>query len=180
LKITTFDFGNKTGWAEFDGGSIESGTENFTPHRGESAGMRWRKFKSWLIEFLKSSNPDVVIFEQPVARASGAAREVMYGMTTRCQEYCDFLGIDYKPVNPVTLKRFATGKGNANKEAMLAAAAEKRREFYTARAEKMGWDKYRAYMALEALPEIASHDEADAILVLLWGLEEYKYAEGVL
>lgn len=53
--------------------------------------------------------------------------------------------LSYKTISPAELKKFATGKGNADKDAMIAAA-------------KMKWD----------ITDITDN-EADAAFVALWG-----------
>ena len=46
------------------------------------------------------------------------------GMVTRVQEVCEIFDVKYTPVHSGTLKKFATGKGNASKERMLELAIE--------------------------------------------------------
>ena len=60
--------------------------------------------------------------------------------------WAELRGVPYEGVPVGTIKRFATGKGNANKDAMIAAA------------------RARGFSP-------ADDNEADAIAILFWALE---------
>jgi hypothetical protein len=101
----------------------------FDLRRGESPGMRFLRFNRWLQELVDRAAglPVLVIYEQTVGRThftSGSQLEVAYGFATRVQEFCATRGIDHTPLSPSSLKKFATGKGNSKKPAMLAAARQ--------------------------------------------------------
>ncbi|HAR38119.1 MAG TPA: hypothetical protein DCS09_05830, partial [Porphyromonadaceae bacterium] len=51
----------------------------------------------------------------------GAATEIAAGFATHLQSTCADLDIDHTSVHTATLKKHATGKGNASKEVMMAA-----------------------------------------------------------
>lgn len=158
MKTLTLDCATRTGWATNAGGGVESGYQDFPIPRGASIGTRWIHFRTWLADLLDRTQPDLVIFEQPFVGTmkSGTAAEVAYGMVTRVQEIAESRKIDYRPVHNAVLKRFATGKGNAKKPAMMAAA--------TARFGRT----------------IADDNEADALLMLAWadaGMPEQEPAK---
>lgn len=168
MVILCIDPGTFLGWAIYVNGAIETGEESFKPQRGESTGMRWLHFRSWLVKILTAgySAPDLVIFEQAVARASGAAREIMYGQATRIQEECERQGINYETINPNTLKMFATGKGNSGKDKMLAAARREAKKLQSC-SKRTGFE------------EITSDNEGDALLILCWAMSKgYHEMEG--
>ena len=50
---------------------------------------------------------------------------VTVGMMTRIQEECELRNIQYMPLHSATLKKFATGKGNADKKTILQTARKK-------------------------------------------------------
>lgn len=164
MNILTFDVGNNCGWAcvettTADTGPAEHrvtvhytehGVESFKPARGESQGMRYMKFRHWLKKMLVDTRPDLVVYERPKGLRGTAAQEILWGMVTRIMEECDQHGINYTAVSPSELKRWATGKGNANKERMLAAA--------------------RLRYPSEV---VGDHNEADAMLILAWAREKY-------
>ena len=76
----------------------------------------------------------------------------MYGgFLSHLQEYCDNLSVNipYAGIPVGTLKKYATGKGNAGKPAMIAAACAK------------GW-------------EPVDHNEADALWILDYAVNVLK------
>jgi len=123
INILSIDSGTKTGWATLIHGSIDSGVQDFSLKRGESAGMRFFNFRSWLNRMLNKFKVDIVIYEQAHHRG-GPATMIGVGLVTRIQEECDIREIQYMPLHSATLKKFATGKGNASKELMLKSARE--------------------------------------------------------
>jgi hypothetical protein len=120
VNILALDLGTNCGWAIYAGGSTESGTQVFDVKRGESPGMRYYRFNTWLLEFVKS-NLHVICFEQAHHRG-GAATEVAAGFSTRVLEFCARNRVEHFAVHSATLKKFATGHGNAKKPDMIAAA----------------------------------------------------------
>ena len=123
MNILAIDTGTKTGWAIDCNGMEESGVQDFSLKRGESAGMRFFNFRVWLERMLNKFPVKLVVYEQSHHRG-GAATMVSVGMTTRIQEICEIRDVKYTPVHSATLKKFATGKGNAPKERMLELAIE--------------------------------------------------------
>lgn len=67
-----------------------------------------------------------VVAEKPVVYQGreGAARSCM-GMLAILEMWCETRRIEFREVNIVTLKKFATGRGNAKKPEMVAAAKAK-------------------------------------------------------
>ena len=123
MKILALDFATQTGWAS----SKASGTNRFDTKRGESPGMRFLRFRAWLEEMCeKLVRPEVIAYEQPHHRG-GPATEVAYGFLTVVKEIAAEKSIELMPVHSSTLKKWATGKGNAGKPEMIAEA--KRRGF---------------------------------------------------
>ena len=123
MRILALDCGTKTGWCVADDQKIiESGVLHFPLNRGESPGMRFLRFRAELVGLLQLTRPEIICYEQAHHRG-GAATEVSVGMTTRVQEIAAQSGIDVFPCHSGTLKKWATGKGNADKPAMCAVAA---------------------------------------------------------
>ena len=155
MRILALDLGGKTGWAiHLPGLGVESGVQTFGVQRGESAGMRFLRFRTWFRRMLKDVDPDLVVYEQPHLRG-GAATDLLVGFSTRVQEACACREIEYAPVHSRTLKSHATGRGNASKAAMIDAARAR-------------WPDQ----------VVESDDQADALLALSWGLEEFGVSEG--
>ena len=99
----------KTGWATNVGRT--SGVQTFDVKRGESPGMRFLRCRAWLNEMLNLlGSIDLIAYEQAHHRGGHA--------TSVCAEQ----GIESMPVHTATLKKWATSKGNANKQLMIEAA----------------------------------------------------------
>jgi Holliday junction resolvasome RuvABC endonuclease subunit len=125
MKILALDLGTTMGWATDIHGSFDTGVNVFDVKRGESPGMRYLRFNGWLAQFAPDGwRPDLIVYEQTHNRG-GAATEVAAGFATRVQEFCARQRIEHAAVHSATLKKFATGKGNADKPAMVAAVARR-------------------------------------------------------
>lgn len=117
--ILALDLATRTGWAV----GSESGVIDLHPGRGDSPGIRFLKLRSFL-ETTRKAYPslELVVYERAHHRG-GAATEVCVGLATHVQSWCAEHGIEHMAVPTRTLKMYATGKGNASKEDMLAAAS---------------------------------------------------------
>ena len=122
-SIFALDLGTHTGWATRDSvGTITSGTADFSPHRFEGGGMRYLRFKHWLTEVKQSlGGIDVVYFEEVRRHAGVDAAHAYGGFMAHLTAWCEHHKIPYQGVPVGTIKKFATGKGNANKQAMIEA-----------------------------------------------------------
>lgn len=149
MNILAIDQALHTGWASLKDGHIESGSIWFKAERSESRGIRFLKFRQWLNRMIDLVEPNIVVYEQTHMRG-GAATEVAYGFTTRIQERCSELDIEYTAVHSGTLKKFTTGSGAASKADMIKAA------------EKM----YNKNLNND-------DDEADALCLLAYARDKY-------
>ncbi|WP_062221178.1 crossover junction endodeoxyribonuclease RuvC [Celeribacter marinus] len=146
--ILALDLGTTTGWAirGFDG-LITSGTVSFKPSRYDGGGMRYLRFTNWISEIDRLSGPIEAIYFEEVRRHIGTdAAHVFGGLLAVLTSWGELRGVPYQGVPVGTIKRHATGKGNSNKQAMVAAA------------------RARGFSP-------ADDNEADAIAILLWALE---------
>lgn len=148
MNILALDLATRSGWALQENGREESGVEDFAPRRQESTGMRWLKFRRWLdVMAGERFTPDLIVYEGWVASRTGGAGEITAGFTTRVVEFCTERKIEYVGVPPKELKKWTTGKGNADKVKMLEAVARR-------------WRR------------VDDHNEADAIALLHYAIEE--------
>ena len=147
-SILALDLGTNTGWAVRNGRCrILHGTAEFRPTRFEGGGMRYLRFGKWLDQTLEvTGGIDAVYFEEVRRHIGTDAAHTYGGFLAALTSWCEAKGIAYQGVPVGTIKRFATGKGNADKQAMIAAVRE------------------RGF-------EPADDNEADAIAILLWALE---------
>ncbi|MBO6542856.1 MAG: hypothetical protein JJ965_06845 [Alphaproteobacteria bacterium] len=146
--ILALDLGTTTGWAlrGFDG-LVTTGTASFKPGRYDGGGMRYLRFTNWLTELDRLSGPVGMIWFEEVRRHAGTdAAHVYGGLMASLSSWAELRGIPYEGVPVGTIKRHATGKGNANKAAMIAAG------------------KARGFSP-------ADDNEADAIAILHWAIE---------
>ena len=146
--ILALDLGTTTGWAirGFDG-LITSGTVSFKPSRYDGGGMRYLRFTNWLTELDRLSGPIATIWFEEVRNHKGVdAAHVFGGLLAVLTAWAELRGIPYAGTPVGTIKRHATGRGNANKQAMIEAA------------------RARGFSP-------ADDNEADAIAILLWAIE---------
>jgi hypothetical protein len=117
--------------------------------------MTYLRFNRWLEDLVGADpRPGLVVFEQAHHRG-GAATEVAAGFSTRVLEFCARHAIEHASVHTATLKKFATGHGNADKGAMIDEA---RRRFK---------------------PDLEDDNEADAVWILEWARREFETQQAV-
>lgn len=100
------------------------GVWDLTPKRDESAGMRLIRFRSKLNEVIKSENINLVVFERPGGMHVGAVI-VQSELQGQVKVICEDHQIQYRGYSSQEIKKFATGKGNCGKPAMIEAAQKK-------------------------------------------------------
>lgn len=146
--ILALDLGTTTGWAlRGPDGLITTGTASFKPSRYDGGGMRYLRFTNWLTELDRLSGPISAIWFEEVRRHVGTdAAHVYGGLMASLTSWGELRGVPYEGVPVSTIKHHATGKGNAPKETMIAAA------------------RARGYSPTD-------DNEADAIAILHWALE---------
>lgn len=118
--ILALDLGTRTGYAYDDLIGFESGWVDFKTKRMESPGMRYVRFKQWLESHTPA--PKVIVFEEVRRHAGTTAAHVYGGFLAHLTAFCAEEGVEYVGVPVGTIKKFATGKGNASKEMMIFAA----------------------------------------------------------
>ena len=121
--LLALDLGTTTGWALRGGdGGITSGCEHFKPQRFEGGGMRFLRFKRWLTEIKQSCGGiDALHFEEVRRHAGVDAAHAYGGFLATLTAWCEHHQIPYQGVPVGTIKKHATGKGNAGKDEMIAA-----------------------------------------------------------
>ena len=142
LVILALDLGTTTGWAlRSANGPVAHGFVSFKSQRFEGGGMRYLRFGRWLDDMLALSGPEV-------RRHLGVdAAHVYGGLLATLTAWCERHQIPYQGVPVGTIKRHATGKGNAGKAEVIAA--------------------------MKALGHPVTDDnEADALALLRWALAQ--------
>ena len=125
--ILALDLGTTCGWAlATHDGSVTSGAEWFKPQRFEGGGMRYLRFKRWLTEIKQSADGIDALFFEEVRRHAGVDAAHAYGgFLATLTAWCEHHQIPYQVVPVGTIKKHATGKGNASKDEMMAAAIDR-------------------------------------------------------
>ncbi|HQT03380.1 MAG TPA: hypothetical protein PLU46_00170 [Thiotrichales bacterium] len=125
-NILALDLGTTTGWALTQNGQIHSGSQSFKPQRFDGGGMRYLRFQRWLNELNQVENPiAMVVFEEVRRHVSTDSAHAYGGFMATLTSWCEAQKIPYQGVPVGTIKKHATGKGNASKEEMIAAARAK-------------------------------------------------------
>lgn len=146
MTTLALDLGTETGWATDAGGIISHGVERFENGRFSGGGMRYLAFRRWLAKQRELIAPDALVFEEVRQHKGTAAAHAYGGFLAHLTAFCEEQSIPYEGVPVGTIKRHVTGRGNAPKDAVVAAV------------------KALGYSPVD-------HNEADAIALLLLSME---------
>lgn len=126
--IIALDLGTKTGWATRTkkGERAKSGTLNLTALAKRNETTRYGALLRWMKENV--SEGDTVAFEDVAFMVSVRQAHVYGGLRAIVETMCCELRAECVPVAVATIKKHATGRGNAKKPDMMRAA---RRRGYT-------------------------------------------------
>lgn len=154
--ILALDLGTQTGWALMGrDGHISSGAESFKPQRFEGGGMRFLRFKRWLTELKASADGiDALYFEEVRRHVSTDAAHAYGGFLATLTAWCEHHQIPYQGVPVGTIKKHASGKGNASKDEVIAAV------------------RARGHAPID-------DNEADALALLYWAIQTCDNAQEV-
>lgn len=123
--ILSIDLGTQMGWACWNNNIIVSGSISFKNDRFSGGGMRYLRFKKWLNE-LQSTDPITEVYFEEVRRHIGTDAAHAYGgFLATLTSWCEENKIPYQGIPVGTIKKHATNKGNANKQAMIDAVKAK-------------------------------------------------------
>lgn len=127
MTILALDLGSRLGWAVGYGpGDIQHGCIEFRTGRYEGGGMRWLRFKKWLNEMHEQHGPvDAVYFEEVRRHVGTDAAHLYGGFLAQLTAWCEQRELPYQGIPVGTIKKSATGRGNANKQDMIAAVKAK-------------------------------------------------------
>lgn len=120
MNILALDLGTKCGWAT----NQNSGVWNLKPTTNESAGRRYTKFRTLLLAAITTYKIDLVAFEEVHMHIGVDAAHCFGGLRAIMQTVCLDLKVEYQGVPVGTIKKHATGKGNAKKDQMILAATK--------------------------------------------------------
>ena len=123
--LLALDLGQNLGWALWHNGVVTSGSTDLSKSRNkrfEGPGMKFVRFSRMLSEFPR---PTILSFEEVRRHLGTDAAHAYGGYLSHLTAFCDAQEppIPYEGFPVPTIKKRATGSGNAPKEAMIAACA---------------------------------------------------------
>lgn len=122
-RIFAVDPGTKCGWAlRQPGGVMISGVWDLSGSRFEGAGMRFLRLRGYLDTVARQQPFDVIVFEEVRRHMGVDAAHIYGGIVAVLTSWCEEHKAPYLAIPVPTIKKHATGKGNANKDLMIAAA----------------------------------------------------------
>lgn len=123
MAILALDMATVLGWAVAYGpDDIASGVMEFRQGRHEGGGMRWLRFKKWLMEMRETCGPiEAIYYEEVRAHTATDAAHIYGGFLSAVTAFGEQYSIPYKGIPVGTIKRATTGSGAACKTAMVAA-----------------------------------------------------------
>jgi Holliday junction resolvasome RuvABC endonuclease subunit len=151
MTTLALDLGTKTGYAIGTPDLVISGTQEFATNRFSGGGMRFLKFRHWLKQLYEARKFDRVYFEEVRRHLGVDAAHVYGGLMAVLTEFCEERKIAYEGVPVGTIKKHATGAGNASKTEMIEAA------------------RARGYNPKD-------DNEADALAILDWALQQQLFS----
>lgn len=121
VRILALDPATKCGFAHSLGAS---GVWDLSVRKDESSGMRLIRLRSKLDEF--ADHVDLVVYESARNAKHANTVKVLGQIQGVVQVWVeDHDGVEHRGYSPSEIKKHATGKGNASKEAMVAAAVKR-------------------------------------------------------
>lgn len=128
MLTLALDLGSHAGWA-CNGPKIIYGDWEHKRGRFEGGGIRFLRFRQWLtgmrpvLEDSAGSPLALVIFEEVRGHKGTDAAHVYGGLLAHLTAWCEENALPYKGVPVATIKKHATGSGNAGKPLMKKAAS---------------------------------------------------------
>ena len=151
MNVLALDPATQLGWAASLHGKIAYGSDGFHNNKWDGAGMRFHKFAKWLEQW---DDIDLIIYEAVRAHTGTTAAHMYGGWLALIQSYGERNDIPYTGVDVPTIKRFWTGSGTATKAKMINEA------------RKRGFNP-------------KDDNDADALAILHYGLENYGLQDGL-
>lgn len=120
-RILALDLATTCGWALVAAGVITSGSQDFHSRPGKgSPGDQFARFENWLKERIRDDKPEAIAYEEVYRWMSSSAAHVFCGFRAILLMNARRLPVVCHPYAPNVIKKAWTGKGNADKAAMMA------------------------------------------------------------
>jgi len=125
MSILAIDFAKQTGHARLnDDQTISSGSKSFAPRQGETVRALFGKWDTWLELEIAQNKTTFISYELVKFEMGRAWTQIYHGMVGITMAAAYRHGIEIRGYPVADIKIAATGKGNAKKPAMVAAAAQ--------------------------------------------------------
>lgn len=125
MNILALDLGTSCGWAMKSEGKITSGVWDLKPSKFDSHGVRFLKFRRHLELELVIGSIQKVYYEAVRHHIGIDAAQMYGGYVSQVQLICHEYDLPYEGIPVQTIKKHATGSGNADKKMMIEAAIKK-------------------------------------------------------
>lgn len=126
-RVLALDLATTCGHALLAAGVITSGSQNFHSRVRKGVtiypGEQFARFENWLKERLRDDKPEAIAYEEVFRWMSSSAAHVFCGFRAILLKEAVRHAIAIAPYSPSQVKKFFTGKGNADKALMIATAA---------------------------------------------------------
>jgi Holliday junction resolvasome RuvABC endonuclease subunit len=123
MNIAAFDQATKCGVAYQASNTDEFKVELWDLKIGskESQGMKWIRFEARLLKFIQQNNIEIIAYELPSGRN---INPIIHSskLIAIIEKVCVENEVEYIEFAASEIKKFATSKGNANKEVMIEYA----------------------------------------------------------
>lgn len=156
MKILALDLGTNTGWATFNTETqvTKSGTVKLfsAKEKMEDRAKRFIRLNEFLCDIddgFGEPEVELVVYEMPHQRG-GPATFVLVGLAATVETWCIRHKAKHERVHSATIKKFMTGDGKADKDAVMTAVQKR----------------------IGRWPE--DDNEGDALAILFWTLEKEK------
>jgi Holliday junction resolvasome RuvABC endonuclease subunit len=140
--VVALDLGSITGFAVKSKHGLSHGTMSFKV-KGKFHDAGYKKLYDWLRSF--DEDIEVVVEKPHAGRFFGAVR-ILFGLLAIVHLFADEYKVRLTEVSPTSIKKFWTGSGKSDKEAMMAVTQQK-------------------------FPKVTDHNQGDAIALLYFHLE---------
>lgn len=121
MNILALDLGTKTGWALLQSFAVTSGSLSFVTNRLAGYGIRFLNFRNWLVGMFQKYQIDLVVFEDVRNHIGVYAAHAYGGFLAQLAAVCEEHQVPYQGFGVKTIKKFISGKGNANKQVIIEA-----------------------------------------------------------
>jgi len=132
MVTLALDTGTTTGWALARAdGTVGSGVWELSPGRGRPYRTKWLNLWEQLELMHAAQGLTEVVYEEVLGHPRPGGGENTYaahaygGMVAVIEMWCEWKGVRTAAINVSTVKKHATGKGNAKKALMLERAQAK-------------------------------------------------------